>query len=87
MNTHPPTGGVTVSNARCSAVNWQSENYDAASGAVHSGCANPDNDPNGAWCSLVQGTTTNTGLAWDYCQPQCTTGECATTYKALRRSE
>ncbi|MEW5316369.1 MAG: hypothetical protein WDW38_007747 [Sanguina aurantia] len=70
-------GGVTISNARCSALNWQSENYDASTGTVHSGCANPDSDPNGAWCNLVQGTTTNTGLAWDYCQPQCTTDRAA----------
>ncbi|MEW5307882.1 MAG: hypothetical protein WDW36_010253 [Sanguina aurantia] len=70
-------GGVTISNARCSALNWQSENYDASTDTVHSGCANPDSDPNGAWCSLVPGTTTNTGRAWDYCQPQCTTDRAA----------
>ncbi|MEW5307881.1 MAG: hypothetical protein WDW36_010252 [Sanguina aurantia] len=64
-------GGVTVSGARCSADPWQAVDYDR-SGVVHSGCANPDNDPQGEWCDLVHGTTSVTGQSWDYCQPICT---------------
>lgn len=63
-----------MSGARCSADPWQAVDYDK-SGVVHSGCANPDNDPQGEWCDLVHGTTSVTGQSWDYCQPDCTPSE------------
>ncbi|MEW5306775.1 MAG: hypothetical protein WDW36_009214 [Sanguina aurantia] len=65
-------GGVTAGGFRCSGDAWQAVDSDP-DGTTHTGCANPDNDPGGAWCSLVRGTTTALGLTWDYCQPECTT--------------
>lgn len=65
------TGGVTFNGYQCSAYGWQAVNSDP-DGTFHSGCANPDSDPKGSWCSLVRGTTTALGLTWDYCQPACT---------------
>lgn len=67
---------MTISGCQCSATSWQAVDSDPE-GVFHSGCANPDGDPNGAWCNLVRGTTSPTGQTWDYCQPSCTdpTGE------------
>lgn len=65
------TGGVTLNGYQCSAYGWQAVDSDP-DGTFHTGCANPDNDPNGSWCGLVRGTTTALGLTWDYCQPACT---------------
>ncbi len=60
-------GAVTKSGTTCSLKNWKL----TGTPGNYQGCANPNNDPNGAWCVLAKGQTSSSGTTWDYCADEC----------------
>ncbi|GLC64630.1 hypothetical protein PLESTF_000186700 [Pleodorina starrii] len=64
-------GTATVSGSVCAREAWAMTDVKGDFEIAYLGCANPDNDPQGAWCRLLPGHTTLTGRTWDYCDPTC----------------
>ncbi|KAG2453446.1 hypothetical protein HYH02_001667 [Chlamydomonas schloesseri] len=63
-------GAPTRQGFSCAPGRWTT----SATGANrYSGCANPDNNPQGVWCALPRGVTTSSGAYWDLCLPACNT--------------
>ncbi|KXZ54230.1 hypothetical protein GPECTOR_5g321 [Gonium pectorale] len=60
-------GAPTKTGQFCTSNPWKIK----GSTDTNIGCANPNNDPNGAWCLLRSGLATPAGAAWDYCMPGC----------------
>eukprot|EP01025_Chloroclados_australasicus_P029624 TRINITY_DN2961_c0_g1_i6.p1 TRINITY_DN2961_c0_g1~~TRINITY_DN2961_c0_g1_i6.p1 ORF type:complete len:651 (-),score=82.01 TRINITY_DN2961_c0_g1_i6:1184-2980(-) len=63
-------GGCSTTVADCQCLSsWTV----GSGGEEYSGCANPDNDPNGPWCRVDPATCTGApnGKDRDYCYPSC----------------
>ncbi|KAG2448004.1 hypothetical protein HYH02_007032 [Chlamydomonas schloesseri] len=67
-------GALTRRGYNCTASRWLLPTDPSAT--KYSGCANPNNDVNGAWCPIVKAQQAG-GVTWDYCQVGCPGGAAA----------